>query len=175
MNSKIFEINILEGMPPYGPPAINFSSTGLGTHKEGTVVEFISENEEWIGNFTKGGKQLNQSGFFADEKTVFVIAGGEVYIVDPVSKKLLSAFGGDIEGVFHAEGVEWLVFQSGVGFTAVSPEKEIWDRRVSWDGLKDVRLNSGIISGEAWDPSGTWYPFSLDILSGSVQGGSYFE
>jgi len=48
MSSGTWEV--LEGLPVYGAPAVSFSATGLGTHREGLVVKFKAYAGDWIGN-----------------------------------------------------------------------------------------------------------------------------
>jgi len=63
----------------------------------------------------------------------------------------------------------------GLAFVRLGAEGRTWHtRRISWDGFKQVQLSSTKISGLAWAPwDPEWTPFTVDLRTGRVEGGSY--
>lgn len=167
---------ILAGLPPYGAPALAFPSSGAGRHREGLVVRFNPGNvESWVGNFQRGATTYNAVLAHPDGRQVVVIAGGEGYVIDPESRSetpcLMSptinlaismpefnqvVLGTDLEfGVIRADGTGWK------------------SARLSWDGIRNVSISATTLTGEARSPDDSWYPFTLDLLTGESVGGSY--
>ncbi len=169
---------ILDGLPAYGPVAEAFSATGLGKHSEGLVVRVHSSSGPWIGNFQRGLSSLDHVLEHPDGRHLLVIAGGTAYVIDPEKRSLAGHFGGQIEYLFPLPGEPILLFGNGLWFEAFGREGRIWrSRRMSWDGLRHVVLNGNLLSGEAYapeGPKGAWYPFQLDVMTGTVSGGSYY-
>jgi hypothetical protein len=49
-------------------------------------------------------------------------------------------------------------------------------RRISWDGMGDIRMSGSTLSGEAWDAvHDTWREFHVDLETGVVIGGAFPE
>jgi hypothetical protein len=67
------------------------------------------------------------------------------------------------------------VFSNGLWFEALDPSGVLRrSRRVSWDGFREVHLAEGMIRGEAYNPmDDDWTPFTVDVATGEVRGGSY--
>jgi hypothetical protein len=165
---------VLDGLPPYGPPAEPFSTTGQGLHREGLVVEFTtSDARSWVGNFQRGMTNLDVVVSSPTGATAIVVAGGQAYVVDPESRTCVRTFGGQIEHVFEFE--DRAVFSNGLWLEATDCERLLWrTRRLSWDGMMNVRVDGEKIVGDAYDPmNDTWMPFSVDLTNGEVVGGSY--
>jgi hypothetical protein len=51
-------INMLSGLPPYGPMATAFPREWGRLGREGTVVEFQAEAGPWVGNFQSGREEV---------------------------------------------------------------------------------------------------------------------
>jgi hypothetical protein len=48
--------------------------------------------------------------------------------------------------------------------------------RISWDGIKDLKVDGSVVSGMAYDPTNKnkeWVEFSVDLQSRAIKGGSY--
>jgi hypothetical protein len=168
----------LAGLPGYGELPEQFSATGMGEHSEGYVVQFFpSDNQNpWIGNFQRGLTRLDAALDHPDGSAVIVIAGGECYVVDADNRTLRENFGGMFETVIPVPDKNVLIFGSSVDFEAVGASGRIWrSRRISWDGIRSLRLSGETLMGEAWDLNDKWVPFSLDINSGHHEGGTYLE
>jgi len=75
---------VLLGLPPYGPMAKPFPTSGYGAFRQGLVVQFESETiGTWVGNFQAGLTTFSGAYEHPDARRVVVVAGGAVYTVDP--------------------------------------------------------------------------------------------
>lgn len=166
---------MLDGLPPYGPPAEGFSATGQGMHREGLVVEFTtSTGDAWVGNFQRGLSNLDAVVRSpAANDVIIVIAGGQAYVIAPETRTCVHTFGGMIEHVF--EFADHFVVSNGLWFEATDGHQTQWTtRRLSWDGMMSIRVEGGTIVGDAYDPmNDTWVPFSVHAATGEAVGGSY--
>jgi hypothetical protein len=68
-----------------------------------------------------------------------------------------------------------VLFGNGLWFELLGAVGLHWrSRRISWDGMREVRLEGLRLFGEAWSPfEDCWLPFELDLCSGEFTGGSY--
>jgi hypothetical protein len=164
---------VLPGLPPYGPLPKQFQR-GNGRYREGFVVEFENDNGAWVGNFLGGATGFSTVCNHPDERSLIVIAGGQGYVVDPATQKVSLMFGGALTGIAHAE-VDRLVFSTFTGFEAYGRGGLEWQtRRLSWDGFQLLRIDGGILHGEAWTPiGGKWMEFHVDLSTGQATGGAY--
>jgi hypothetical protein len=171
------EWEVLDGLPVYGAPAVPFSATGLGTHREGLVVRFKASGSDWVGNFQRGGTSCDQVRQHPDGQHVLVVAGGTAYVVDPDTQALVIHFGGQIRQIISLPDGPQVLLSNGLWFEALDARGTTWrSRRISWDGFRNVSLEGGSVCGEAYAPEGidgTWYPFAVDVRTGEVTGGSY--
>lgn len=47
-------------------------------------------------------------------------------------------------------------------------------RRISWDGMWDLRIENDKVKRSAWSPfDDREHPFAIDLRTGAVEGGSY--
>jgi len=161
----------------YGPMALPFTATGQGTHSEGLVVRFHSSTGVWVGNFQRGLSSLDQVLAHPDGRHVVVVAGGSAYVVDAENHSLVETFGAQIEHIFVVAANSLVLFGNGLWFEALGPSGTAWrSRRISWDGMRNVTVTGLVVRGEAYAPEGakgTWYPFEVDLPTGTVSGGSY--
>jgi hypothetical protein len=172
------KFRILPSLPPYGPLPVQFSATKSGMHKEGLAVEFYPDSATpWVGNFQRGVSQFDRVLDHPDEMLVVVIAGGQGYIVDPSTRSQLASLGVDIDCVFDIPSPKQLIIGNGLWFESHSEYGRQWKTpRISWDGMRSVTLAGDELRGEAWTPLGErWVPFSLNIRSGRVVGGTSAE
>jgi hypothetical protein len=167
---------IIEGLPPYGSPAIAFPANGFAQHREGLVVRIEDAGNEWIGNFQPGLSSFSAVEVLPAAKHVLVVSGGAGYIVDPATQSLVREIGGAIIGLFRYESANLLVVNhQGIAFEAIGATGTVWKTgRISWDGFRNLRFATDEIVGEAWRPFGSeeWVPFSVNILTGQVEGGA---
>ena len=174
-NPPLWEV--LEGLPVYGPMAVPFSATGQGTHREGLVVRFSPVTGTWVGNFQRGLTSLDDVCAHPDGRHVVVVAGGTAYLVDVENRSLVAHFGAQIEQVLPVPANGYVLVGNGLWFEALGPAGTAWrSRRISWDGMRNISLAGTVVRGEAYapeGPDGSWYPFELDAMTGTVSGGSY--
>lgn len=175
MSSAVWEV--LDGLPAYGATAVPFSATGQGRHREGLVVSFKASATDWVGNFQRGLTPHDQVLQHPDGRHVLVVAGGTAYVVDPEIQALGSHFGGQIEQIISLRDEPAVLLSNGLWLEALGAHGITWSsRRISWDGLRNVSLNGDAVRGEAYAPEGAdgaWYPFSVNVRTGEVTGGSY--
>ena len=175
MNTRHPRFEILSGLPPYGPSAEPFTATGQGTHRQGFVVRFYpSHGESWVGNFQPCGLSLRAVEEHPDGARLIVISGGQVYIIDPNNRKYVEFIGAGNEQIIHIGDVLLLI--TATDFKAIGSEGQRWNRRVSWDGIRNFAVDptGHTITGEGWTPvTDEWIRFELDVASGVVTGGPY--
>lgn len=169
----------LRGLPPYCELPLRFSAHGGGTHSEGFVVEFqTGADRKWVGNFVHGLNKFDWIGSHPNGRETVVVAGGQGYLIEPNLRTVLSTFGGAIEGVLHYTPLQALIFNhQELLFEALGPKGTLWKtRRISWDGMGDIRMSGSTLSGETWDAMhNTWRQFHVDLETGVVIGGAFPE
>ena len=168
---------ILPGLPPYGPLPTAFPPEWGHVGREGTVVEFNTEAGRWVGNFQPGLGGLQFAGSHTNMLDVVVIAGGDMWIVNPGERtavRMLPFFEAILE-VHDPEG--WVFSWGGLALARLGPKGLMWHtRRLSWDGFDQLRIVPGELSGLAWSPiDDKWYPFRVDLDTGVSTGGSYSD
>ncbi len=147
-------------------------------YREGLAVEFYTDKgETWVGNFQLGLAGVSDATPHPNGRDVIVIAGGQAYIIDPETRSLVTHFGGQIEKIIDVPELQEIVFGNGLWFACIGSEGLMWKtRRLSWDGMRSLLLDVTTLSGEAYDPrDDSWWPFSVDLTNGQVEGGSYDE
>lgn len=169
---------VLPGLPPYGPPAQNFSHTGHGKHSEGFVVEFFpGEDDSWIGNFHRGLSNCDQVLRHSNRDHLIVVSGGTAYVVDPKNQAVVETFGADIEYCAEVEDPNTVIFGNGLWFEFIlNNGTRTRTNRISWDGMRNIVIDGARLQGDSYDPmQDTWKAFEVDILEGDVEGGSYIS
>ena len=168
---------LLPGLPGKGPLPEQFTYAEKRTHSEGTVVSFSDGTSSWVGNFqpaigTHSGVVAHPNG-----EHVIVISGGEGYIVDPASRKLVEIFGGAINGLWVIDGDLVVFDDSGVRLSALDSTGWRWQTsRISWDGFSDIHVARDSITGHAWNAiEQRWEPFTVNSRDGTVTGAAYVE
>jgi uncharacterized protein YlzI (FlbEa/FlbD family) len=170
------KFKILNGLPAYGPLPEQFSSTGMGKHREGFVVEFFPEDgQSWIGNFQPGLGGIDDVIEHINGDHVIILSNGQAYVVDPETRSLINHFGSQIEYVTSIPELKILLFGNGLWFEAIGESGFIWQtRRLSWDGMRSLHHDGMVLSGEGYDPmADSWVSFTVDLSSGDSEGGSY--
>ena len=167
--------DVLPGLPPYGPEALPFSVTGQGTHSQGLVVRFTAdEGTCWTGNFQPGLGQCETVLRHPDGRRFVVIACGQAYVIDPSDSSQWEHFGGGIETAVEVSDLNALLFSNGLWFELLGPNGMIWkSRRISWDGMRDFTIQGLTLTGRSSSYDDTWSDFTLDLIEGTVTGGSY--
>lgn len=104
---------------------------------------------------------------------VIVVARGDACIVDPENRAVRDHIAGDVEQVIRAPSLELVVFRGMTDFKAIKADNSGWrSPRISWDGLRNIKLRGSELFGEAYTPvQDAWVPFKLDILTGQCSDG----
>jgi hypothetical protein len=167
----------LPGLPGTGPLPEQFSATGRGTHSEGLVVRFESqEGTPWVGNFQRALSSYDAVLRHPDGEHIIVIAGGQGYLIDADTRRAIGLFGAAIVQAHNVESLGLLVLDhQGVAFEAIGRQGRSWHtRRLSWDGFRKVEIGGTRMVGEAWNPMDKlWHAFVVNLKSGASSGGSY--
>jgi hypothetical protein len=137
-------------------------------------VQFsVGSGATWVGNFQLGMTKFIGSFEHPDRSHVVVVSGGEVYVVDPANRSAQELGGmvvsvipvGDSEGLLLVE-VLWLTYLDQSGFK--------WrTRRLSWDGIRNLSVQDGVVTGQGWRYDNTWHDFKVALESGATEGGAY--
>ena len=167
----------LVGLPATGPWPEQFSATGRGTHREGFVVEFNpGTSSSWVGNFQRGltnydAVLLHPNGY------AIVIAGGQGYLIDPEGRRQAGLLGAQVQNALFLADTKTVVINNGLWLEGYGKNGVLWrTRRVSWDGIWDLREDNGRLCGKCWDAmNDTEGSFSVDVQTGDVIGGVYPE
>ena len=166
---------ILKGFPQDDSFVIPFGNQPF--YSEGFVVHFFkNDGSSWIGNFRARGTELFGIYNLTNENEVLVFARGECYLVDIENQKLIKEIGGQYNSLIK-DSEETLILSNGTNITTINPSGEIWNsERISWDGIKDLKLDIYTLSGLSYDPMNKnkpWVPFSLNLKTKKLKGGSY--
>ena len=94
-------LEVLPGLPPYGPMAKPFPASRWGAHREAYVVKFsLNSGGSWTGNFQPGLTTFSTVCVHPDGKHVLVVSGGRVYVVDPDTETAAHDFSGMVKSIF---------------------------------------------------------------------------
>jgi len=173
--TKCFEI--LDALPAYGPMYIPISANGIPFYSEGFVVRFFkSDKTEWVANFRPGCTDFKGVFELVNSPNLLVLANGTCYIMNPEKTKPIKAFGEGFTEAIQTENGQ-IILQDQTDLTIIEPNAEYWTtERISWDGIKNIEFENGIIKGLAYDPiddANEWVEFSYNIKSKFLIGGSY--
>jgi hypothetical protein len=167
------EFRILKGLPGAGPWPEQFSEPGGSTHNEGFVVEFLpAMKPPWVGNFQLGFGTYSGVLRFPDGGPYVVIAGGQGYVIEFNEKQLLRRLGGGICSVVSVPQLSLLIFGSPWNIEAWDANFMHWrSRRVSLDGIRNLRVERGWLKGMACALGDSEVPFEVNLETGEAFGG----
>jgi hypothetical protein len=174
---KTKRYEILESLPTYGPMYIPVTENNELYYSEGFVVKFFkSDGTDWVANFKPGWTGFNAVYEFDIEDPILVIAGGTCYLMSPEEQKPKSIFGVGYESVIKTLDGK-LILQDLTDLTVFEINGEHWHtERISWDGIKDLKLEGTLVSGLSFNPmndKNRWVEFIVDLEKRNVKGGSY--
>ncbi|RYE54520.1 MAG: hypothetical protein EOP48_12135, partial [Sphingobacteriales bacterium] len=144
---------VLDGLPTYGPMYVPVSESGEPFYSEGCVVRFFkSDGREWVANFKPGWTSFSLIVDYPEINQIVVIAKGQGYIMTPDQEMPIDTFGVDIrDAIKTADGK--IVLVDDLSVRLLDHEGAIWQlERISWDGIKDVKLQDHILTGLSYDP-----------------------
>jgi hypothetical protein len=168
---------ILEHLPSYGPMYIPITRNGEPFYSEGYAIRFFkSDGKDWVANFEMGWTDLKEVIELSNTSNLLVIANGTCYLMDPNDTNPIEAFGVGYVAIFKAS-MQRYVLQDQTDLTIVEADGQHWyTERISWDGLKDLKVENNIVKGLSFDPrkdSDEWTSFTYDIDKKLLAGGSY--
>jgi hypothetical protein len=176
MREKRFEI--LDGLPPYGPMYIPISIDEEPFVSEGYVVKFYKSNgEDWVANFKPGWTDYSNIFDFPEHDSTIVIAGGLGYIMTPENERPKTTFGMSIKNVIQTDGGSLICADDTHILILNNETGEFWEsERISWDGIKDLKINNNNLTGQSYDPTNLkmpWSDFSINLDTKVIEGGSF--
>ena len=167
----------LESLPTYGPIHISVTENNENYFSAGFPIRFFKNDKtNWVANFKPGWTELNEIFEIGNQSNLIVIAGGMFYLMNPENEKPIKAFGGGFETYLKSKNGK-IILQDQTDLTVIEPNGEHWSsERISWDGIKNLKLNGNLISGLSYDPmneENEWVEFEMNIETRKVEGGSY--
>jgi hypothetical protein len=88
----------------------------------------------------------------------------------------IGTFGVDIKEAIKTKDNK-IILLSDIYIQLIDANGMVWEsERISWDGIKDVKLENNILTGLSYDPMDSmneWIPFSFDLETKQITGGSY--
>lgn len=169
---------VLNELSPYGRMHTRISADKKPFYSEGYVVKFKkSDGEEWIANFRLGWTDYDNIFDFPENNLVAVFAGGQGYIMDPDEENPKMTFGLTITTVIQKDDGR-LICSDNVHILILEKNScELWKSdRISWDGIKDLKLIKNKLHGQSYDPTNSnqpWSDFTLDLETKEITGGSF--
>jgi hypothetical protein len=164
---------ILPGLPGTGPYPEQFSTHG-GRHREGFVVRFTSsEGDSWVGNFQPYSRSY-LSGVFKHPcgEAYVVLAYGQGYIVDPVTRRLIETIGPGIGAATQDESR--LVLATDTEAIVIERDGRWVSSRLAWDGIADLRITGDRLIGQGRDALvDDFREIELDLASHTVLRSAY--
>lgn len=168
---------LLASLPTYGPMYIPVTEHEEPFYSEGFVVRFHkTDGTQWVANFKPGWTNLKAIIELTDSANLLVIALGICYLMNPDQTKPLSVFGINYLTILTTENGK-IILQAQTYLTIVEPNGAYWHtERISWNGLKELKIDKNIVTGFAYDPtnaSNEWVKFSCNIRTKELIGGNY--
>jgi hypothetical protein len=172
---------VLDGLPAYGDMAVPIVSDDEVYVSEGYVVKFYKDDgSTWIANFPQGLSSLSFVKEIPNNNSILVVAGGDGYLMNPNHTKPIQEFNyfAD-EMVERDDGRLILASLAEIIFLDENANIEWETRRISWDGIKDLKLNGNILTGYAYDigkydennDDNAWVKFTIDLDTKEIEGG----
>lgn len=176
---ETYAAELLEELPGGIAPRIYYPGGIEGAGADGLIVRIHpTKGMEWIGIFAFGLlSRHGVSGLYACPRTSWlcVVSRGAGYLVNTSDPREAEQVGLEpILGVLPVPSQNRLVFHDFTRLAALGETGLAWETpSLSWDGLKEVRVQGKQISGVGWDAGrGQWVPFEVALDTGNFEGGS---
>lgn len=153
------------------------TDNGEPFYSEGFPVRFYkTDGTEWVANFQQGLTDLKQVIELKNTQNLLVIANGTCYLMNQNDTQPISVFGVGFNNIFKASKNR-LVLQDQTDLTVIESDGSHWNtERISWDELKEIKVENNIVTGLSYDPmydADEWVPFTYDLDTRTLTGGSY--
>lgn len=171
---------VLNGLPTYGPmyiPVTQVEQPFISPYSEGFVVRFFqSDGNTWVANFNLGWTDFSEVFDFPATDLTVVIAGGSGYVMNRNLTKPIVTFEVTITAALRVNEQE-IIAATNTHVVGVDAKGQLWKSdRISWDGIKDLHLESRLVHGKSYDPmedNNEWVDFTLDLGTKQISGSSY--
>ena len=168
---------VLDGLPTYGDMAVPIVGEDDIFVSEGYVVKFYKDDgSSWIANFPKGYTNLFSVIEFSNSDNLFVISGGEAYLMNPNYSKPIKDFYYFVEEFVKSDNGGLIIATlTDIIFFDEYAEEE-WRINISFDGIKDLKLDNNNLTGYCYDifitdESDSWKSFFINLDTKEVEGG----
>lgn len=143
---KLYKI-LEDGLPEAKSKPISIG--GQPFYSEGFVIEFIKKDgTTWIGNFRRGGTNLDTVYEYPEHNKVIIFAGGTIYVINPSLIEPEKTFGYNYEKILTTQNQQLVTFDDS-DISVIKTTGEIWTcKDVSLkDGFRDVKVEGNIVTG----------------------------
>jgi hypothetical protein len=156
---------------------INIPENGYHSGECFVVRIYKADETSWVGNFGFGFGGISDVYDFPSHNRLVVFSRGEGYIIDPEKECKLDNFETYVHSIIKLANGD-LICATPCEIIILQNDKwKLWaSDRISWDGIKDLKLDGSILSGITYDPTNSiepWCPFTLNIETKEITGGSY--
>ena len=143
-------------------------------YSEGTLIRFYKSNgESFVANFPNKSK-LEAEVYSLKEKLLILISGF-AFVVNSETDDEIVCIGRGVEHLLKYK--DCYVLGTFTHIIFLKQDGEIFtSKRISWDGLKDLKIDNNVLTGLAYDPTNSnqpWSPFILNLVTKEIQGGTY--
>lgn len=160
---------LLEHLPPYGPPALLFSPSGPGPYSEQLIIRFWDRwGQDWVGNFRRDRGIGDEVISFKNPGRLLVIAKGNIYLVDIDTRACLLAENAQVQERFEIPAVDYVVLRENRAFGAYGSDGRIWSTPDPLGFFREIKTTGVVMSGLSKDDWENEVRFELNLETGSL-------
>ena len=135
------------------PLSGEFEEILFGSDRENTLwVRFSDKHgiSEWIGKFGCGSSTASRVTKAIPPDKFFVSAGGFAYLIDATTRKLVNQYcEQNIRDAAYDGEKNLLIVADWTYLRWIQAGKEIFEKRIAVDGIRDLKIEERILSGLA--------------------------
>jgi len=139
--------------------------------------KFTQCGEEWSGVFGKPPTPINiqSATAFNNERSIFVIAAGQGYLLDTASRSLLHKTRNSyLQAAIAVPDTEYVVVCDNKCLELYDTRERIWKSNdIATDGIRLISATENAVKGYIWQ-SDRWYEFFYDAKARIVSTGEWF-
>jgi hypothetical protein len=136
---------------------------------------------DWLGAFGAGDYGGNAVAVDWEGARALVVASGRGYLLDTTKRTIIGRLTREYlqDAVWAPESGVWVVADDLRLFVLDPAGTTLWaSPRVSWDGIRRLRVAGDVVHGEADMAAGAaendyWSPFALDLGTRRIEGALY--